>query len=159
MSSYTVPPPQLSGMIGSSARSSAIMENNQRADMLSSLINKTSGGKRSNSGKRRNKRIYGGAVVAQLPILFKDPAGGSSQSITSQFAKNAEIINQGGANAQFDGSVKLAPIPPPPVTGGARRKSKKSKKTRSNKSRTKKSRTKKSKKTRSKNSRSKKSRK
>ena len=49
---YTVPPPQMSGMIGSSPRDSAINSMNQRSDLLSSLVN-ASGGRRI---RRKNKK-------------------------------------------------------------------------------------------------------
>ena len=52
---YTVPPPQMSGMLAATPRDSAIASMNQKNDILTSLAN-IGGSKRSGKRRRTNKR-------------------------------------------------------------------------------------------------------
>ena len=115
-----VPPPQSTGMIGTSPRNDSIVLMNQKANTLNNLAQVA--GRKKRGYVNKNTWKGGGVVVAEPPNinLINDPAAGTSQSTVNQVSQNASVINQSNANAQYDNQVVLQPVPPSNPNGGAR---------------------------------------
>jgi hypothetical protein len=112
---------QQTGMIGPSARESAMATTNQRNTSLTNL-NKV-GGKKSKS-KSKSKSKGGSPATITVPVvpnanLINDPSKGTSQGINSQITAGTKVTATSDANSALDHNAKLTPIPSGTKVGGS----------------------------------------
>jgi len=122
----TITPPQVTGYTSgaNSPRDAAMMNQQNDASKLNSLINVTSGGRRmKKGGASAVSPTSNQYTVSVVEPLYKDPMAGS-QSAENQQVTNAATFNQGGANAMYDSAVATpTPIPASQLKGGRGRRS------------------------------------